>query len=137
MQIQQVNKILKESLMQLVNNGYAKSIIGKILLGSSGAAAVMHGFNSDDGFSFGIKPLTRIGKLMQKEVHIVFIDADGDKDLKLLQDIDKVNNEFINQLSQQITEYMQTVEDKREELSHAKNTKNQQQKIDTLLQFLE
>lgn len=136
MQIQQFNKILKESLLRLVHNGYAKSIIGKILLGNSGAAAVMAGFSNDEGFSFGIKPLTRIGKKLHNEVHIVFIPAD-DENSQLLQMINDANIKFVNQLSDEITTYMQTREDNREEHLVAKNDKAQQQKVDTLLKFLE
>lgn len=140
MQIQTFNKVLKESLLQLVHNGYAKSIIGKILLGNSGAAAVMNGFNQESGFSFGLKPLTRIAKVLDREVHLVIIDPDDPETAKLMQDISVNNVKFINDLTKRITDFMVNQESGKinsGSRSVGRNDKIHQAKVDELLKFLE
>lgn len=101
----ELNNLLRTLVISLTNSGWLKTSIGKILLGSNGQAHMNHWlkFDGEKCNDFGIKPLERIGNLLEYETHIVYISKDDRETKKLL---DSKNQEFMNILETSMKDFL-------------------------------
>ena len=94
-----INAALRGMITKLINSGWSKTNVGRILLGANGQAHMNHWMKSKDDGSpndFGIKPLDRIAKLLDYETHVVFVKPGENP--QAIEYIDNLNNEYIQQL---------------------------------------
>jgi len=101
----EINDQLKTLISDLVDLGYKKTVIGKILLGSSGYAPVIKFLDveEDVDLSLGIKPLTKVGNSIDYELRLVFVKNDNHE---IINNIQEYNNEFFETLRTSIISYM-------------------------------
>lgn len=103
----EVNEQLKTLISDLVDLGYKKTVVGKILLGSSGYAPVIKFLDNDndDGsdLNLGIKPLTKVGNSIDYELRLVFVKNDNHE---VINSIQEYNNDFFDTLRNAIISYM-------------------------------
>jgi hypothetical protein len=104
MNIEEVNAMLKETVSSLVENGWSKTRIAKIMLGANGQAQIVKLLECDDNqTALGLKPLTKIAKLMNYNLYLSFIDDNNDQ---LIKNIDHQNIQFFTKLKEQIELYL-------------------------------
>lgn len=102
----EINEQLKTLISDLVDLGYKKTVIGKILLGSSGYAPVIKFLDEDNeepDLNLGIKPLTKVGNSIDYELQLVFVKNDNHE---IINSIQEYNNEFFDSLRNGIISYM-------------------------------
>lgn len=101
----ELNEQLRSMINSLIELGYKKTIIGKLLLGSSGYAPMLKFISEDKSTStnFGVKPLTKIGNVIDHELRLVYVNKHNSA---IIEEIDKMNNEFIEELRTGIVEYL-------------------------------
>lgn len=114
MKIEMVNSMLRNMVTNLCEAGWAKTVVGKLLLGSNGQAHLnqwMKTENVEQPKNFGIKPITKIANLIGYEPHIVFLPSDQDEDHarshEAEQYIDNINRHFVEELKQSMINCMQ------------------------------
>lgn len=99
-----VNELLRTKLLELIDSGWLKTHIGKILLGPNGQAHLNHflkeGTLPND---FGLKPLTKIGNVVNYDLHIAFIKAD---DVESIQQVNDMNHDFVDTLIEDMVNYL-------------------------------
>jgi|GEM_PF-6600688 len=106
MLIEETNDLIRECINNMIESGWLKTHIGKILLGPNGQAHLNHFLKSEDNDlpnNFGIKPLQKIGQVINFDAHVVFIHPD---DTKRLMEVNEANQEFVAELAKQITDYL-------------------------------
>lgn len=119
MKIEIVNSMLRNMAVNLCEKGWAKTTVGKLLLGSNGQAHLNQWIkpdkNTGDVKDFGIKPLTKIANLIGYEPHVVFLPTDQtDENGKIIlarnaeaeQYIDEQNEIFVQELRINMEECM-------------------------------
>lgn len=101
----ELNEQLRSMINSLLELGYKKTIIGKLLLGSSGYAPMLKFISEDKSTStnFGVKPLTKIGNVIDYELRLVYVNKHNDT---IIEEIDKMNTDFIEELRTGIVEYL-------------------------------
>lgn len=92
-------------ISDLIDLGYKKTIIGKLLLGSSGYAPILKFVSEDNSetTNFGVKPLTKIGNVIDYELKLVYVNKNNNT---ITNEIDKLNIEFIEELRNGLIAYM-------------------------------
>ncbi len=106
MLINDTNEIIRDCINDLINSGWLKTHIGKVLLGPNGQAHLNHFLKAEDGElpnNFGIKPLQKIGQVIGYDAHIMFIhpeDAPG------LSNAHAANQKFIDELAAALVKYL-------------------------------
>jgi hypothetical protein len=121
-----LNNLLRTMVFKLSHNGWAKSNIGKILLGTSGQAQLVHWLKDEENPNdFGIKPLQKIGSLLNYTPHVVFI-KDDDQEMQNI--LSSKNVDFCNYLEQKIHEYLSN------NISDERITKKSKGKIDKFIE---
>jgi hypothetical protein len=107
MKIEEVNSILRNKILHLINTGWLKTHIGKVLLGANGQAHLNHFLkeNKDTGKvnDFGIKPLQKIGNVIGYDVCIAFVPQDN-HDVE--EQLEQLNMNFIEDLEQSLLNYL-------------------------------
>lgn len=99
-----VNQILRKLIQDLIDTGYKKTIIGKLLLGQSGYIPMID-FLDHEERSFGVKPLSRLAEVLEYDMHVVFIEkSENSKDI--VDNIDQINNEFFESLKTNVTKLL-------------------------------
>ncbi len=106
MKIKEINSILRETINQIVNSGWLKTHIGKVLLGANGQAHLNHflkvnenGIDSD----FGIKPLQKIATVIDHDVMVIFVPHGNNN---LVEFISNTNMEFVANLERELLTYL-------------------------------
>ena len=125
----ELNNSLRGLVNKLIEAGWIKTTVGKVLLGNNGQAHMNHWLKSDNGKTndFGIKPLERIGGLLEYEAHIVYV-AKTDNDFK--NELDSRNIQFIQNLETAMRNYLS------ENLPSPRITRSGGGKIDKVLDEL-
>lgn len=100
-----LNNQLRSMISDLIDLGYKKTIIGKLLLGSSGYAPILKFVSEDDSetTNFGVKPLTKIGNVIDYELRLVYVNKNNNT---IINEIDNLNVTFIEELRNSLIEYM-------------------------------
>lgn len=98
----ELNSLIREKINDLVNLGHKKTIIGKLLLGSSGYAPILK-FTEGDDLNFGVKPLAKIGETTNYELHLVYLKETDFETIKL---INEKNIQFSDELKVKVAEYL-------------------------------
>jgi|SRR6056297_712502 len=105
------NNMLRQIVSELVNKGWPKSYIGKILLGANGQAHLSQWTKKDENDhykNFGIKPLSKIGELLGYELHLCFLPKTiCDENNNVIQERDENTEQFINSLNQKFKNELQ------------------------------
>lgn len=96
-----VNQSLRKLIQELVDIGYKKTIIGKLLLGQSGYVPMLDFLEKDDR-SFGIKPLTRLADILDSELHIVFVEKTEENYDNIVNSVNSINDKFFNSLKDNV-----------------------------------
>jgi hypothetical protein len=132
----ELNDYLRGLVEQLVGEGYKATNIGKLLFGLAAFSQVQKFIKSldstdiNDHTNFGIAPLTKIGKLLDYDLHLVFI---SEKDKDLHRSIVQKNVDFFEELKVAIRDYLnQQSESKKSGL----DSKKAEQDIDDILKML-
>jgi len=95
-----VNQTLRKLIQDLIDTGYKKTIIGKLLLGPSGYVPMVD-FLEHEERSFGVRPLSRLAESLDYEMHVVFVEkSDTSKDV--LDQLDYVNDQFFECLKDNV-----------------------------------
>ncbi len=112
MLLNDINSRLRATIIKLINSGWSKTPIGKVLLGSNGQSYLNHWLKGENknGHNFGIKPLNRISKLIDYETHVVFIKKPSEESHNNYSDnvkyLEQQNEFFINELEDVLIEYL-------------------------------
>ncbi len=94
------NQILRKLIQDLVEIGYKKTIIGKLLLGTSGYVPMMDFLENEDRL-FGVRPLSRLAESLDYEMHIVFVEK-SEKSKDELERLDFINDQFFESLKDNV-----------------------------------
>lgn len=106
MQLDEVNQLLREGITELIESGWLKTHIGKVLLGPNGQAHLNHFLKVEDNElpnNFGIKPLQKIGQVIGYDAHVVFIHPD---DTEQLGNALHANQKFMDDLTAKLIDYL-------------------------------
>jgi hypothetical protein len=90
----------------LVNLGHKKTIIGKLLLGTSGYAPILK-FTDTEDLNFGVKPLAKIGETTKYNLHLVYAK---ESDYELIELLNSKNKEFSEELKEKLVNYLNSDE---------------------------
>ena len=107
MRIEEVNESLREMISVLINAGWTKTKIAKILLGTNGQSQIGHLLNETKQSDLGIRPLTKIASLLDFEILIAFNNIEN---IKLAEKIEQQNLNFISTLKKTIENYLTKTE---------------------------
>lgn len=119
----EINEQLRLMINELVNAGYKKTIIGKLILGTSGYAPIMKYLTEED-INFGVKPLSKVGDTIGYKLHLVYIN---DENKELSEEIQNMNSQFFNELKEALISYMSTDE------FNAKKTRKRTNHLEVIL----
>jgi len=128
MLIEETNDLIRNSIVELINSGWLKTHVGKLLLGPNGQAHLNHFLKSEDNElpnNFGIKPLQKIGQVIEYDAHVVFIHPDDSEQINI---VNSLNQKFVKDLLEKLIKHM-----KGEHKVEAPRTKSQ---IDSVLDEL-
>ena len=105
MDVHELNELLKTIINDIVEEwGSVSGIrhkVSKILLGAHGQASINRWMSGERETPFGIKPLTKIGNLLDYDVHLAFVKRKRDKEY-----IHDLNIEFAKEFKSKINEYL-------------------------------
>lgn len=93
----ELNDLIRSVVRKLVDDGYKKSVVGKILLGSNSYAPLIK-FVDDENLEFGYKPLNKIGNTIKYNLQLIYVKPSEIELIKLIRDsninfsIDLYNN---------------------------------------------
>lgn len=96
-----LNLLLKQIVVQLVQSGFKLTSVGKVLLGANSYTPILK-LTEQDSTLFGYKPLSKIGKLLHKDLYLVYLDEDDN----LRQIIEQKNTETMYLLKEKISNYL-------------------------------
>lgn len=121
----ELNDYLREQFNKLVEKGHKKTVIGKLLLGANGYAPILKFLeNTEDSIHFGVKPLTRIGEIIDYELKLVYVKKEN---TELIEKITEQNIEFGEAINEAIDEYLNSDR----ALPNRRNTKNTRRRKST------
>ncbi len=106
MLIDDTNDLIRNSINELINTGWLKTHIGKLLLGPNGQAHLNHFLKTEDNDlpnNFGIKPLQKIAQGLEYDVHVVFVHPDNTEQINILNN---ANQKFVKVIMETIVEHM-------------------------------
>lgn len=95
-----VNQILRKLIQDLIETGYKKTIIGKLLLGQSGYVPMVDFLEHEDR-SFGVRPLSRLAESLDYEMHVVFVEK-SETSKEELERLDYINDRFFDSLKDNV-----------------------------------
>lgn len=121
-----LNNSLRSLVAKLIDLGWLRTTIGKILLGTNGQAHMNRWLNEDSlkQNDFGVKPLQTIASLLHHHIEIVFV---SDEDAELSKYIETRNQEVIQELEKGILAYLTN------SIEAPKITRTGRSRIDSLL----
>lgn len=107
MKIDEVNSILRNKILGMINQGWLKTHIGKVLLGANGQAHLNHFLKGNDetgkSNDFGVKPLQKIANVVGFDVRIAFVPQ-GNHDIE--EHLSTINMNFITELEDALLNYL-------------------------------
>lgn len=106
MLIDDTNELLRNCINELINSGWLKTHIGKVLLGPNGQAHLNHFLKDEDGElpnNFGIKPLQKVGQVIGYDAHVVFIHPGDDA---AVDGALACNQKFVNELVEKLVAHL-------------------------------
>ena len=107
MKIDEVNSILRSKIMAMINEGWLKTHIGKVLLGANGQAHLNHFLKQNEETGqfndFGVKPLQKIANVVEFDVRIAFVPK-GHHDTE--EQLNSINMNFIQELEDALLNYL-------------------------------
>jgi hypothetical protein len=106
--LEDLNLLLRQIVLQLVQSGFKLTAIGKVLLGSNSYTPILK-LADEDTTLFGYKPLARIGRLLHKNLYLVYLD-DSEEDSNLRQIIEQKNSESLFLLKEKISNFLNNKE---------------------------
>ena len=95
-----VNQILRKLIQDLIDTGYKKTIIGKLLLGQSGYIPMMDFLENEERL-FGVRPLSRLSESLDYEMHIVFMEK-SENNKEEIEKLDYINDKFFESLKENV-----------------------------------
>jgi len=102
--IDKLNTELRNLLIGLVEKGYKKTDIGRLLLGSNGYGPISKFISqTDNRVNFGAKPLSRIAEQAGYTLELAFVKKGKDSRLDA---ININNDEFLEELPSLIENYL-------------------------------
>lgn len=110
---------------ELVDLGYDKTTIAKILLGTSAYSPILKMLKDDEDQSpinFGVKPLTKIGNTLNYDLRLVYIKKDNSE---LIDEIADINTRFFDELKLGLIHYLNSGGPERKKYTFKKKRKNQ------------
>jgi len=131
MHVEEVNESLREMIGTLIQAGWTKTKIAKILLGTNGQSQIGHLLNEDKPSDLGIRPLTRIANLLDFDVLIAFNNSDNSS---LAKKIEQQNLNFISTLKETIENYLTKTELPQIQLNNITVSKDTEELLDNLLE---
>jgi hypothetical protein len=103
----EINEGFRNLIVDLAELGYKKTNIGRILFGMSAFSQVskfVAGIDDpDQKNNFGIAPLSKIGSLIDHELHLVYVDPN---DKETLDKLYEKNQEFYTELKGKIKDFL-------------------------------
>jgi hypothetical protein len=96
-----LNLLLKQIIVQLVQSGFKLTSVGKVLLGANSYTPILK-LTEEESTSFGYKPLAKIGRLLHKDLYLVYLDENDE----LRQIIEQKNTETMYLLKEKISNYL-------------------------------
>lgn len=128
MLLKDVNIALRGMVTRLINQGWVKTQVGRILLGSNGQAHLNHWLKNNEAGApndFGIRPLQKVAALIDYEAHIVFLPTTNNE--QAIEYLENQNNAFITELETRMTNVLSN------NIPAAKITKTSRGQIDNVL----
>jgi len=107
MHVEEVNESLRDMISTLIQAGWTKTKIAKILLGTNGQSQIGHLINESEPSDLGLRPLTKIANLLDFEVLIAFNSTDN---TVMAEKIELQNLNFISTLKETIEKYLTKTE---------------------------
>jgi len=129
------NQILRKLIQDLVETGYKKTIIGKLLLGQSGYVPMMDFLENEDR-SFGVRPLSRLAESLDYEMHVVFVEK-SEKSKDELERLDYINDQFFESLKENVVNLLSQMRTEEGEKKFHIRKKRKSDITDILDQILE
>lgn len=131
----EVNEGFRNLVLELSDLGYKQTNVGKVLFGLSAFSQVskfVNGIeNPDQKINFGISPLSKIGDLINNDLHLVYVNPNDTATLEFLQN---KNLEFYAELKGKVKDYLDN------NIQTRKNAANDPEKlnrdVDEILSFL-
>jgi hypothetical protein len=104
--IDDLNSHLRQLIHNLQQYGFKLTAIGKVLLGSNGYTPILKLCDEHESINFGYKPLARIGRLLHKDLYMVYLNPDDN----LVKILEQRNIETLNILKEKIANYLNNKE---------------------------
>jgi hypothetical protein len=105
----EINELLRDSLMGLIDLGYNKADLSRLLLGENGYIAIRELTREDNPRNFGTRPLAKLAFAVNHNFRLVYV---GEDDKELSNAIDESNINFFDELSDAIIFYFNTYQNK-------------------------
>lgn len=103
----EINESYRNLIVELADIGYKKTNIGRVLFGLSAFSQVSKFVAGVDDpeqkVNFGIAPLTKIGNLIDNELHLVYVNPNDKETLDFLYN---KNQEYYTELKGKIKDYL-------------------------------
>jgi len=130
MNVEEVNESLRDMIKTLIQAGWTKTKIAKILLGTNGQSQIGHLLDETNQSDLGLRPLTKIANLLDFEILIAFNSTDN---TVLSEKIEQQNLNFISTLKETIEKYLTKTELQPIQLNRITVSKDTNELLDELL----
>ena len=104
----EVNTLFRDLVTRITNRGFKITTIGKLIFGSNAYSQIQRftkglEIDKESHIEFGYSPLNKVGRLLNYDLHLVYVKRNDNIFAKLLYD---KNNEFIEDLEVHIVNYL-------------------------------
>lgn len=104
---EELNDSFRYFINELAELGYKRTNIGKVLFGLSAFSQVSKFIqsidNPDQKINFGISPLSKIGQLIDHDLHLVYVNPN---DVETLNFLNQRNLAFKEELKEKVKNYL-------------------------------
>lgn len=104
---EELNDSFRHFINDLAELGYKRTNIGKVLFGLSAFSQVSKFIqsidNPDQKINFGISPLSKIGQLIDHDLHLVYVNPN---DVETLNFLNQRNLAFKEELKEKVKNYL-------------------------------
>jgi len=104
---EELNDSFRYFINDLAELGYKRTNIGKVLFGLSAFSQVSKFIqsidNPDQKINFGISPLSKIGQLIDYDLHLVYVNPN---DVEMLNLLNQRNLAFREELKEKVKNYL-------------------------------
>jgi uncharacterized protein (UPF0297 family) len=131
----EINEMFRQLIKRINAKGFKPTSIGKLIFGEAAYSQIQKFVRTDDNkdkllTEFGYNPLAKIGKLMNYELHLVYIKT-NDNDFSEI--IKNKNDEFIDEMEKDILNYLLENTEKKALLTEKEKLNRA---VDELLEYL-